>query len=76
MPPASADTRNDEPPAILDDDDDAGSPELRCCAARVGLVRNLISQLDMLLFAEIAALYYLEYDDPALSMIGLIETAT
>jgi hypothetical protein len=61
MPPASADARNDEAPANVDDDA-AESPELRCYAARVGLVGNLISQLDMLIFAEIAALYYLEYD--------------
>jgi hypothetical protein len=31
---------------------------------RVGLSGNLISQLDMLLFAETAALYYLEYNLP------------
>jgi len=57
MPSASADARNDEAPANLDDDA-AESPELRCCAVRAGLIGNLISQLDVVLFAEIAALYY------------------
>jgi hypothetical protein len=61
MPPASADARNEDHVA---EQDDAESPERRCLAVRVGLIGNLISQLDMLLFAETAALYYLEYNLP------------
>ena len=62
MPPASADTRNDESPDDVAEQHADESPERRCCEARVGLIVDLISQLDVLLFAETTALYYLEYD--------------
>jgi hypothetical protein len=60
----SADTQNDESSAILQDgvDNTTELLHLRNCALRVSLVSHLISQLDILLFAEIAAVYYQEYD--------------
>jgi hypothetical protein len=62
MPSASADARNDGSPDHVAEQDEVESLERRRCATRIGLIGNLISQLDVLLFAETAALYYLEYD--------------
>lgn len=62
---ASADAQNDESSGILHgvvDDDTAESLQLRNCALRVSLISHLITQLDILLFAETAAVYYQEYD--------------